>query len=209
MPPPARAPDSAPSVDNRGMESNTPSRRELPAGLGVSAFGAFILWMVLRDDGSSRNAPLWVALVAGGAFVLAGLAMAARAVAIGPRRARWEAVSAALVAAVITGLGLIGAWIGFGPGERQSGARMDGPFLAFLPAHRTEILFRFMFGLSALFMLGLCVVVWSRLFRTLFRGARTPARAATAAVAPRWRTAGRRGSAWRRHATRGRPAGRR
>ena len=96
------------------------------------------------------NGPPWLAVVAGGIFVLGGISLLAG------EKARHHPLSYVLVFAILAGLAAIGNWIAFGPGPRACGAALSTGFFTSSRAGG-ELECRIAFGVGALIMNGLLV----------------------------------------------------
>ena len=131
-------------------------------GLGIVALGVVYLVQDPRKlvSGEVAALPAGVAFAAGGAML-----------ALPERLVRTRALVGALL---ITAFALTGDWIAFGPGERQfSGGFSSGPVAVHLSPGET--LGRVVFGIGAVIMDVLAVLVWVRLLRKLLGVARTSA----------------------------------
>jgi hypothetical protein len=116
------------------------------------------------------NGPPWIALVAGGLFVLAGSSLA-----LG-RGARSRLVSSILTFAMFAGFASLGNWIAFGAGPRACGAHFTG-FLFTSSRLAGEIECRAAFGVGAMILNGLLFYLAAR-----FLAKRLPPGRAAAAV---------------------------
>ena len=129
----------------------TERRQRLLGGL-VSIVAGLLTAAVITVRPEGLHVPAWVAYVACAAFVFAGLTIIAHELAL-RRTHAW------LVVACIASLLVPGAWIAFGPGERE--CSVSGPFLSGMGS---EMVCRGAFGLGALIVAALLVwVVWRAL----------------------------------------------
>ena len=113
-------------------------------GLGVSV-------LVARQP-QHLHAPAWVVYVAAAAFVCAGIAILARA---DPR------INAFFCALTVAGLLVPGAWAALAPGSRECSIS-----LSFLPEVAPSAVCRVAFGLGALIVAPLFVVLLLRALRS-------------------------------------------
>jgi hypothetical protein len=155
-------------------EKPAQSKELLFVGLFAIAMGIIPMLMVTGAFSTEGlHAPLWVGGLAGGVFILAGLALVLRWFAGGdpndgemPKSAPlWlRAVHYLMGLACIGALAAIGTWVAFGPGERAFS--MSVPFLGGGPAN--QWLGRTVFGFGALLTWGfflLAAVSWWRKLR--------------------------------------------
>jgi hypothetical protein len=139
------------------MGSSGDARQLYWAGALAIATGAFIMLMasgVMPTQGGG-NSPSWVGYCAGSAFLFAGMAILLRGIAGGTASDRaipeaaplWMHVAQYLLGlAIIGGLGAIGTWVAFGPGERAFSISI--PFV--LSPRGNEFAGRIAFGFGAL-----------------------------------------------------------
>ena len=121
-------------------------------GLGIAALGVYYLVQDPRKLLSGEVA----ALPAGMVFAAGGAMLAL------PER--WVRTRALVGALLVTAFGLTFDWIAFGPGERQfSGGFSSGAVAVHLNPGETAG--RVVFGIGAVFMDLLAVIVWVRLLR--------------------------------------------
>ncbi len=131
-------------------------------GLGIVVLGVDYLVQDPRKlaSGEVATLPAGVAFAAGGAML-----------ALPERLMRTRALVGALL---ITAFALAGDWIAFGPGERQfSGGFSSGPVAVHLSPGAT--LGRVVFGIGAVILDLLTLLVWVRLLRKLLGVANTSA----------------------------------
>jgi multisubunit Na+/H+ antiporter MnhB subunit len=144
-------------------------------GLLVTAVGLFIVLMVLGVVGEPPKrppkTPIWVAVLAGGLFLVAGLAVLLNALTgrdpeaeLPPSAPFWLRLLQVLIGVVMfASFALIGSWIAFGPGPRNFGTNI--PFLASGVAN--EIAGRCAFGIGAILIWACTLLValagWSKL----------------------------------------------
>lgn len=130
-------------------------KRKLRFRLGwpVTVLGLAVIALalgILPLDGSHWNAPKWIVGLSGAVFVIVGLMM------LSGEESRINDMMAALL---LTGLGLIGGWIGiFGADEGFSGG------LSFLPEAVNISLARGLFGTGALICLLLAAYAFKKQF---------------------------------------------
>ncbi|NGP75713.1 hypothetical protein G3570_03660 [Balneolaceae bacterium YR4-1] len=130
-------------------------KRKLRVRLGwpVTGLGLAVIALalgLLPLDGSNLNAPKWIIGMSGAVFVIGGLMM------LSGEDTRFNNMMAALL---LTGLGLIGGWIGiFGADEDFSGG------LSFLPEAVNISLARGLFGIGALICLLLAAYAFKKQF---------------------------------------------
>lgn len=119
-----------------------PSQHRLLGGAAIAAVGMACAALV-HFHPERLNVPAWVAYTACAAFVLAGAALVAHERGL-PRVHAW--IGVALVAA----MGIPGAWVAFGAGDR----RCSGGF-AFASTESPQWLCRGAFGLGAVIVAAL------------------------------------------------------
>jgi len=138
------------------MNNNQPPSSAGRAFMAVALVAAGTLPILAAFDAGPLhqrdiNGPPWIAGAAGGAFVLAGLA-----VAIGQgERVRWLGSIVGLLCAAC--LAAIGNWIAFGVGERQCASTISG-FLFTSSRMAGNIECRAAFGIAAAMLDG--IVLW-------------------------------------------------
>lgn len=155
-------------------EKPAPSKELLFVGLFAIAMGVIPMLMLSGIiPGSTLRAPVWVGALAGGVFILAGLALVLRWCAGGdthdgemPKSAPLflRALYSLIGLACIGALAAIGTWVAFGPGERAFSVSI--PFIGSGPAN--QWLGRSVFGFGALITWGfflLAAVTWWRKLR--------------------------------------------
>lgn len=154
-------------------EKRARSKELLFVGLFAVAMGIIPMLMVTGVLSSTLHAPLWVGVLAGGVFILAGSALVLRWFAGGdandgemPKSAPlWlRAVYYLMGLAVIGALAAIGTWVAFGPGTRAFSVSI--PFLGSGPGN--EWIGRGAFGLGAILtwlFFVVAAVSWSRKLR--------------------------------------------
>jgi hypothetical protein len=133
-------------------------------GLLFVAMGAFVVLAVtgiIPEGQKGLGAPVWVAVCAGGLFVLAGGAVLLRTAAGGnlddgemPANAPfWMRLAQYFIGlAIVAGLASIGSWVAFAPGEREF--TVTSTLTGRAPAN--EWIGRIVFGIGA-------VIVWAML----------------------------------------------
>ena len=129
-------------------------------GLGIVALGVGYLMQDPRKlrSGEVAALPMGVVFAAGGAML-----------ALPERLVRTRALVGTLL---ITAFALTFDWIAFGPGERQfNGGFSSGPIAVHLSPGETPG--RVVFGIAAVMMDVLAMVVWFRLLRRWFGVANT------------------------------------
>ena len=126
----------------------TERRQRLLGGFVSALVGLFTALMIYLHP-EKLHAPAWVAYVACAAFVFAGLTILAYEFAL-------HRIHAWLVAACTASLLVPGAWVAFGPGERECSVAV--PFFSTIAS---GLLCRGAFGLGAVIVAALLVwVVW-------------------------------------------------
>lgn len=122
----------------------------LVAGL-LPALAAFDVGPLHSAD---IHGPPWLGLVAGGVFILAGVA-----VILGERRqgAATGLTGTVLGAAILCGFAAIGNWIAFGPGPRVCSVEIAGFFLD--GALASEVSCRIGFGIGAMMVNGFLLLI--------------------------------------------------
>lgn len=133
----------------------------------IVAGSAVLAAAILADDGR-MEAPRWVAAAAGGAFLLAGLALIKGYVldhGVEPPDDVWSPLLGALICSCFA---VIAGWVAFGPGERQFRVSVNLPLPWLLPS-ATEWLGRAVFGFGALLVGLLMLAFWCRLLWRLRR----------------------------------------
>lgn len=151
----------------------TKSNNSLGAGIAAMSAGLLVMLFVSGVIPShGANAPTWVGMIAGGAFVLAGSALVLRSFAGGDRNdgelpidaPRWLRIAYYILGlSMIGSLAAIGTWIAFGPGERVFS--MSVPFVGTGPADQS--VGRTIFGIGTLITWGFFVIAavsWWRKF---------------------------------------------
>lgn len=137
----------------------------LLAGAGV----VIILRAANVIQAGAIHAPNWVVGVAGMVFLLPGLFMMYQGVraAVAPHGAaavrdpnEFSIAGWLLGGSIVTGLGLIGAWVAFGPGARTFEGGVTG----------SAIEGRIAFGIGAVITLAVAAFVWVNGFRQLLAG---------------------------------------
>jgi hypothetical protein len=146
-------------------------------GLLFVAIGVFVVLAVtglIPGGEKGLRAPVWVAVCAGGVFVLAGCTVLLRAAAGGnlddsempagsPFWMRFVQYFIGL--AVVAGLAAIGSWIAFAPGEREF--TMTAPIVG--SGRGSELTGRIVFGIGAVMVWVMFVVFAVSWKRKLFR----------------------------------------
>src|SRR5262249_42336390 len=137
-------------------------------GLGLMLAGAGIAAIAIWSDEDRVQAPRWVAVAAGAAFALGGAAII-KGYARDQGAERPDDVWGLLLGGLLTTcLAVIPAWVAFGPGERRF--RVSGPLpLGWLSPRAGEWLGRGAFGLGAILVGTITLVVWAQLLRRLGR----------------------------------------
>lgn len=139
-------------------------RTAIACGLLAFAMGVFIVlsaFGVIPSRGGDKGEH-WVAAVAGLAFVFGGLAVViqtwARATPDGVLPADAPSfvrrVLYLLTLAIVVSLGAIGTWVAFGPGERKFSTSIP-----FLPDWLNEPIGRTAFGIGAVMIWGILILV--------------------------------------------------
>lgn len=118
----------------------------LAAGV-LPILAAFDLGPLRRD---AIQGPAWLALVAGGVFVLGGLALL-----LGRAGRQDGPVAWALGIAMLLGFAAIGNWVAFGPGPRACSMEIEGMFGTVRPTG--ELSCRIAFGIGAMMVNG-CLI---------------------------------------------------
>ncbi|NVO13953.1 MAG: hypothetical protein HXX10_07940 [Rhodoplanes sp.] len=147
------------------------------AGLLAAGVGLVIVLMVLGVIGEPPKhppkTPIWVAVLAGGLFLLAGLVVLVNALTgrdpgaeVPPFAPFWPRLLQVLVGVVMfASFAVIGSWIAFGPGPRNFETNI--PFLASGVAN--ELVGRCAFGFGAILTWACTLLValagWSKLRR--------------------------------------------
>ena len=132
--------------------SNTLSpRARLGLGLALIACGIFPILAAFDAGGPFRqadiNGPPWLAGVAGGIFVVAGLTM------MRPPQDELHPLSFLLFFILLSGFAAMGNWIAFGAGPRVCGVSVSGFFFT-ASNDSTELTCRAAFGIGAIIMNG-------------------------------------------------------
>lgn len=123
-------------------------------GVGLAAIALALGLLPLEE--SSFKAPQWVVGMAGAVFVIGGLMMLS---------GEDSQVNNVLAAFLLTGMGLIGGWVGFfGSDEGFSGG------LPFLPDAVNISLARGLFGMGALICLLLAAYAFKMQFKQINNG---------------------------------------
>lgn len=141
-------------------------------GLLAVAMGLFLLLLglgIVPMKPRAGDGPLWIGVVAGLCFMLAGISIAVGAIhgvsetgELPKDTGRWLRLFYTVVGVVLAGsLATIGSWVAFGPGPRAFGG--TGMFLLSLEAN--AMIGRIVFGFGA-------VVTWLITIAFAVRGAR-------------------------------------
>lgn len=151
----------------------TKSKDGLGAGIAAISVGLLVMLFVSGVIPSKGvNAPAWVGMIAGGAFVLAGSALVLRSFAGGDAHdgelpidaPRWLRITYYVLGlSMIGSLAVIGTWVAFGPGERVFS--MSVPFAGTGPADQS--VGRTIFGIGTLITWGfffIAAISWWRKF---------------------------------------------
>lgn len=159
------------------MSDNKPPQTSLWFGMVFMLAGAIIMLVavdVIHADESSFNAPRWVVGVSGLVFFLGGIAASLQDFRFDTFREAWWFRAAVNLApfGIILSFAAVANWIAFGPGERNFSGSISIPFITISGANSDEFLGRAVFGLSAICMNVLVVVILVRGLRTLLRGER-------------------------------------
>jgi len=149
--------------------------RPLLAGTAI----VFVALDWIRVDPSSIHAPRWVLGVCGAMFALTGLLSFWQGVVNGlggggPREEEGEDdfhVPSWLLGMVIcTGLAVVFAWVGFGPGEREFTSSGGAGPVSVRGSDGSGTVGRWFFGAGAVVVGALAVYGWLYGLRRIFRG---------------------------------------
>jgi len=142
------------------MSASTPATpREMRwIGTGVAAVGLYFMLvglglLPLPGGPSCLHGPLWLVLLAGLIFFLAGAAVLLQGIGranangeLPPNAPQWmRVVQYVIGVAIFASFAMMGSWIAFGPGSRA----FSGNFL-FFDATTNEMIGRAMFGFGAI-----------------------------------------------------------
>ena len=125
-------------------------------GLLAVGMGLFLLLVglgVVKPDRNAMHAPLWIAAVAGVAFMLAGISIAVGAIhgvsetgELPKDTGWWMRLFYTVIGVIIAGaLASIGSWVAFGPGPRA----FSGTGLFLLSPEASAMVGRVAFGIGA------------------------------------------------------------
>jgi hypothetical protein len=115
----------------------------------LGLFPILMMSGVLELDQSEANAPVWVIVIAGVVFVLAGLMI------LTGQQSRFTSFCAVLLCACF---GLVGAWVSFAaPGDGFSGG------IPFAPREFNIALARWVFGIGSLMSFGIAYFAFTQI----------------------------------------------
>ncbi len=123
-------------------------------GLLMVALGVFPMLAAFDAGPLGRadiNGPPWIGFVAGAIFAVGGVMVAAG------ERLKDHPLGFVLIVVLIAGFAAIGNWIAFGAGERACNVSISG--FSALPRNASDLACRGAFGMGALIMNGMLVVV--------------------------------------------------
>lgn len=126
---------------------------------------------VIHADESSFNAPRWVVGLSGLVFFMGGVAVSLQDIRFEIfREAWWFKVMVNLAPfGIILSFAAIANWIVFGPGERAFSGSISIPFITLSGTNSDQFVGRAVFGLSAVCLNVLLVVLLVRGLRSLLR----------------------------------------
>jgi hypothetical protein len=143
-------------MDHPDSRQPASPRATFLCGLAAIGVGLFLILFglgVIPVKPRAGDAPLWIAVVAGLAFMLAGIAVAVGAIhgvsetgELPEGTSRWKRLLQYLIGVIIAGaLASIGSWVAFGPGPRSFG----GTGMELLSPEANALTGRIVFGIGA------------------------------------------------------------
>ncbi len=133
-----------------GQSGDGAKQNPIVFGLLAAVVGLIYIGIAIWGSDTGFHAPRWVVGMAGGTFLLAGLAILGQG---------YPHFSALVRALLLTAFSAVVTWVSFGPGERQFSSTTSLPFISFSRS-ASDLSERICFAPGAILLDGLAIYLW-------------------------------------------------